>query len=457
MRDKNATFHIKEEDGNDNDDVLLEVKRMRNSLNALAMKNIMFESKGGYEEIVSMEIKNISDENSPPPLPVSEPPTPLPLPLPTAEPAFKRTYSGRHSRVDSTRAYSMKIDQEDVLKALIIEGSKQANAVSAENIDEKPKARVHFVEEDDAQKTLKNNPSRESDEVATINEMPWKKKHEFRIVTPFFKPKTRDQIEALDREHETPKSITENISLGFRPIERNRTKELDASIIRPVPLLTSKSYQELPRKYVETDFKKCDKLTKTKSNDDLLLDNIDGAHKFTESKTHRLMRMRSISNNALNQTSEQSVYENFEFQSQTSIDESIVRKARKPMPQPRTSFQDDKRTSSKRTSKTIVYVLDKSKDEFVLQDPDLMEEEYENVLIRNEVDQYRDSAYFNALLNSREDCESSFDFYRIVCQLQIVIHLRKCCHHEKFHKYVEVFFLSSLFLSMKLFQKAFYC
>ena len=76
------------------------------------------------------------------------------------------------------------------------------------------------------------------------------------------------------------------------------------------------------------------------------------------------------------------------------------------MPQPRTSFQDEKRKS-----KTITYVLDKSKDEFVLQDPELIEEEYENILIRNEVDQYRDSAYFSALLNSREDCKS-FDFYQ---------------------------------------------
>lgn len=479
MLEKNATFHIKEVmDGSD--DFLLEVKRMRNSLNALAMKNIMFEGKGDEE------VKNI--EILPPPLPVSAPPTPIvtneaptfiplskksikievapipikepptfiklsekpiliepstPLvtsepPLPIIEP-YIRPISSRQSRQDSNRTYSGKIEQEDVLKALILEGAKQASAViSPQNTAERPKPRVHFI--DESEKLLKN-PSRESDEVATINELPWQKKHEFRMVTPYFKAKTKNQIMALGSNEEPPKTVTENISLGFRPIERNRSKE-DSSIVRPVPLFTSKSYQELPR---NDDFRTFDMLTKTKSNDDLLLDNIDGARKFTESKTHKLLRMRSTSNNTLNRVSgDQSIYENFQFQSQTSIDENFVRKTRKPMPQPRTSFQDDKRTS-----KTITYVLDKSKDEFVLQDPELIEEEYESILIQNEVDQYRDSAYFSALLNSREDCES-FDFFHQALSLSAT---KRCncshlfCHRIKLSNFIHAFF----YLSLKLF------
>jgi hypothetical protein len=82
------------------------------------------------------------------------------------------------------------------------------------------------------------------------------------------------------------------------------------------------------------------------------------------------------------------------------------------MPQPRTSFQEDK---SKRTSKTIVYVLDKAKDEFVLENPELLEDEYENILIDNKIDQYRDSSLFSALLSSRDDCKSLFgSFSRLV-------------------------------------------
>lgn len=354
----------------DEDEVLLEVYRMRNSLNSVVTKKVL------YDE----EVRKLS----PPPLPTTKPPTP-----PTS-PYFKRTSSYRHSRQDSNRSYSRNIEKEDILKALIIEGSKNSNAeISPQNTISTEEKRVHFVNDQ-----LPSNVSRESDEVATINEMPWQKKHEYRVVTPYFKPKNK--IKTLnDRENVK----NENISLGFRPIEKNQSYEdIDSAIYKPVALFPSKSYQELQKISLEDDF------GRTKSNEDLLLDNIDGAHKFTESKTHKLMRFRSISNNTLNKiysTSDHSVYENYKFQSQSSIDENKIRKTKKPMPQPRSSFQFDV-ADNKRSSKTLVYVLDKQKDEFVLQ------EEYENVLINNDIDQYRDSALFNALLNSREDCKSSF-------------------------------------------------
>lgn len=398
MRDK--------DENTNNDEFLLEVNRMRNSLNALTVKNFMCESKGD-EEIVSMEVREVEEEN-PPPLPEGDPPI-----------VFKRTYSGRNIRQESNRAHSGIIDTEDVLKALVIESSKQSNAelnsqktksrvrfgdFEEIKVDEvQPKSRVRFAEEEpvkDQAKLLKN-PSRESDEVATINDMPWNKKYEYRAVTPFLKPK--NEIKALNTDD---LQRNNNVSLGFRPIERNRsTEDLDNSVVRPVPLFASKSYQELSKNDEIKSFRSFDSFTKTKSSDDLLLDNIDGARKFTESKTHKLMRIRSTSNNALNRTSE-SVYENYKFETQTSADESLIRVKKRPMPQPRTSFQEDVR-NSKRTSKTIVYVLDKEKDEFVLENPELLENEYENILTDNQIDKYSDSSLFSALLSSRDDCKSS--------------------------------------------------
>ena len=49
-----------------------------------------------------------------------------------------------------------------------------------------------------------------------------------------------------------------------------------------------------------------------------------------------------------------------------------------------------------------MYVLDKERDEFVLQPPEL-DDAYESVLINNNIDQYRDSNLFKYLVNSRED------------------------------------------------------
>lgn len=477
------------------DEFLVEVNRMRTSLNALSMKYIMFDAK--EEEVGGVK------EEVPPPLPVamppsfpqSDPPSALkecdeinlsaavpiakavtvpakiaddpikpadppsvlkksdeilpitreiaiepikpadlslmltveppksadPTPSVTTDqpPPFKRTLSNHNLRQDSNRTYSGLIEKEDVLKAIIIESSKQANAdvVSPTNSIEKTKSRVHFAEE--TTKLLKNS-SRESDEVANINDLPWQKKHEYRTVTPFFKQKNK--IKALSSEQvDTKVETTEAIT--FRPIERNRSiEDFEKSIVRPVPIFASKSYQELSKNDEDdSNFKKYESFEKTKSNEDLLLDNLDGARKFTESRTHKLVRMRSVSKESLNRTSDIGTYENINFQSQSSIDENLIRKTKKPMPQPRSSIQEDPR-ASKRTSKTIVYVLDKQKNEFVLENPELLEDAYESVLVNNEVDQFRDSKLFSALLNSREDCKS------LLNNLVDVDHAKWCLH-----------------------------
>ncbi|KAL7020453.1 hypothetical protein ACKWTF_011539 [Chironomus riparius] len=365
---------MQEKDGSSNDEVQFEINRMRNSLNALTLKNFMFDVKNeSEEEIIRMEVKEIevTEELAKPPL---------------------RQASSKH-RQESNRTYSGLINQDDILKALM-ESQEEIN--DAEN-SVKQKQKVKFAEEDEIDgrpKALKDS-SRESDEVAIINELPWQKKHRgHKTVTPYFKPKNK--IKALSNENvsEVPKPIE------FQPIERNRSSEnIPKQLVRPVPILfSSKSYQELPTKFEPFDN------FRTKSSDDLLLDDIDGIRKITESKTHKLLRMRSCSNNSLDRSSDQIIYENFNYEVPLSADQVMMRTKKKPLPQPRLSA--DVNELKKRTSKTVVYVLDKQKDEFVLQ-PSEIDDAYENVLVQNNVDAYHDSDFFNSLLSSRDDLVTS--------------------------------------------------
>lgn len=302
---------------------------------------------------------------------------------PPKEVSYRRSLS-KH-RQETTRTQSKSIDPSDVIIALTL---------SQENINEnKPKAtRVHFAEA----KLMVKEPSRDSDEVAKINnesEMPWQKKHHYRTVTPFFKP-----------QNKTKAISSENIAvdLSFRPIETSRsTEDITKAVLKPVPVFASKSYQELPRSY---EFKPFDEF-QTKSSDDLLMDNIDGVRK-PESKRHKLLRIRSTSNNSLNRYSDQLVYENFHYEFPEIPMSADNVKMRKKAPQPLPRSSDD---LSKRHSKTVVYVLDKERDEFVLESPlkvteqNLFDEVYEDVLLRNNVTRDSDSTMFYSLVDSRDD------------------------------------------------------
>lgn len=346
------------------DEFQLEINRMRNSLNALTLKNFMFDGTArhsGEDEDVVVEEKE--------------------LVKPPIEAQFKRSLS-KH-RQDSNRTRSKKIDPNDILAAL---------TASQEKVnEEKPKV-VHFAEEPKAKSRLFfHEPSRDSDEVAKINnELPWQKKHEYRTVTPFLKPPNKSK---------TRSSENIPVNVAFRPIETSRSTE-DVNIVKPVPIFASKSHQELSTR--SREFKPLHEY-QTRSSDDLLLDNIDGLRK-PESKRHMLMRIRSTSNNSLNRLSDQLVYQNFQYdipEAPTSTDN--VRRKKAPQPLPRIV---DENSVSKRDSKTIVYVLDKKRDEFILEtDDDKDDKDYDEVLLHNNVDQYSDLTLFDSLLDSREDCK----------------------------------------------------
>lgn len=351
------------------DEFQLEVNRMRNSLNALTLKNFMFDKSAKHDdEDDFVEQKELT-----------KPPVEVP---------FRRSLS-KH-RQDANRTHSKKIDPSDIVAAL---------TVSQEKInDEKPKtSRVQFAEEPKPKKQLLfKDASRDSDEVANINsELPWQKKYEYRTVTPFFK--SQDKIKAVSSE-DIP------VVVAFRPIETSRsTEDINKAILKPVAIFASKSYQELP---TSKEFRSFDHF-QTKSSDDLLLDNIDGIRK-PESKRHKLLRNRSTSNTSLNRLSDQLVYENFYYDiPEVPMSADNVLRRKPPQPLPRVV---DENTDNKRHSKTLVYVLDKQLDEFILESTKDEDEVYEEVLLRNNVDRNSDSSLFNSLIDSRDDCKLRFEF-----------------------------------------------
>lgn len=140
------------------DEFQVELNRMRDSLNALTLKNFMFD--GAARSDADDESEN-----------------------PKIEPIAD--------------VFFTVIDTDDIIAAL---SDKQEN--SKENI----KSHVHFCDELFPVKAHHQllEPSRNSDEVATINnELPWHKKHQYRTVTPFLKSPQKKKHEEAFRPIET--------------------------------------------------------------------------------------------------------------------------------------------------------------------------------------------------------------------------------------------------------------
>lgn len=404
--------------GHNQDEEQVEAMRIRNSLSALTMKNFMLDgvlmASDEYEviEVAQNPVPAVKDEKNVVTVEKSEQKLESEIELPNHHPAvlainkpsktvttktdskppkttsfdelppseipFKRSLS-KH-RIDSSRLESKKIDPSDILAALALTQGEETSKIARG---------VRFAKESEPSASkLAKEPSRDSNEVASINnELPWHKKHEYRTVTPFFKAKNKTK--ALSNE---------NVSklVAFRPIETSlSTEDVQKEIVKPVPVFASSiSYQELPTRKHDTfdEFR-------TKSIDDLLLDNIDGCRK-PESKRHRLLRMRSTSSTSLNRLSDQLVYENFNYDvNNPPASSAQLRNKRLPLPLPRASNEN------LRQSKTIVYVLDKYRDEFVLEGAINDERNYEDVLLRNNVDRHSDSTLFSSLVDSNLNCK----------------------------------------------------
>lgn len=402
---------------------------MRNSLNALTLKHFMFESgsreaflEGHQSEPVAVKIVESGDVTGKFPIAdIARPKTKdqdtvddemikkaqfQSTPNVTEKTTFEEEFSferrsSKH-RKDPNRTKSGQVDPDVIVAVLSEKQSKLNEPKKVDFITAKPfKASMKtpnsvFFDEMPSYKpkVLFKELSRDSDEVAGFHdELPWQKKHHYRAVTPFFKKANR----ATSHDNLSTNPIV------FRPIESSRsTEDINKTIVKPVPVLASKSYQEIP---VARSFKPFNHF-QTKSSDDLLFDNIDGTRK-PESKRHKLMRIRSTSSNTLNRLSDQLVYENFHYVIPEGASTSNENFMRKKTPRPLPRIVDEQ---VKRNSKTIVYVLDKERDEFVLEDTATIENAYD-VVVQNQLGQNSDYT-FDSLLDSRDDCECDFQTLR---------------------------------------------
>lgn len=354
------------------DEFQQELTKMRNSLNAITLRNFIF------EETDHPTKPNIIDRGSNDFSQFKEI-----QPLEGVDTPKRRSLSSKH-RQDARRSMSNQISPDDVIKALSA-SQEIATDVNSENL---PKA--HF----DGQVKVKFllEPSRESDEVAQINEigLPWEKKKEFRAVTtPFFQPSKKS-------------TCADNQAEDFRPIKSTRsTEDVQLEVLKPIPIFASKSFQDLQDKQFEDT-----ELYVSRSIDDLLLDDIDGMKKHQQSKKSKLLKHRSTSNNSLNRSSwsheEGSIYENFHYEP-VHNDEEDAQLRKKPFPLPRASSQDNLVRNS--ITKRLTYVLDHKLDEFVLDKEEIVKTEgnfdemFEDVLLRNEITADSDSVLFNSLLS----------------------------------------------------------
>lgn len=177
---------------------------------------------------------------------------------------------------------------------------------------------------------------------------------------------------ALDEKLHKPERIVkfqppaeESVSeLEFKPIQTSRSIEnLSTILVRPIPRYPpelSKSTQDLSKSN-DSEFI-FHPLSISKSSDDILLPDIDGIRKIAASK-HRKYKHKS--EEKIDQL-EEDLYANLPIGSFSKQSIKPVQGHRKPHPLPRLN-------EGQRTSKTIVYVLDKEKDQFVLEDPTIEE------------------------------------------------------------------------------------
>lgn len=184
-----------------------------------------------------------------------------------------------------------------------------------------------------------------------------------------------DQAASEEKSNKGEKNVTfqppvaETVpELEFKPIATSRsTENLATALVKPIPLYPqtmSKSTQDLSKSNdSEFVFRP---LVISKSSDDILLPDIDGIRKISTSKYKKYNRAKS--DERLNQLDED-LYANLPIGSFAKQSIKPVDGHRKPHPLPRSNEGQP----GQRTSKTIVYVLDKEKDHFVLEDPTIDE------------------------------------------------------------------------------------
>ncbi|XP_058821256.1 cytospin-A-like isoform X2 [Topomyia yanbarensis] len=243
-----------------------------------------------------------------------------------------------------------------------------------------PKMSVRFIEDD---KNMHIGPilaesNRCSYEIEKINSLPWQKRQEFRNVTPgLISTPTQDVTSSPSSSTDSP--VNSSPDPNFRPIAISRSNEnlthQNIRLVRPIPLFASASVQDLRPNCSEKQGS-LDSMFYSKSSDDLILPDIDGMTKTTnlaKFKKYRCNRSSStsLSNLSTKDDESESLYANMSFSHKPiSHEKNQNATNKKPKPLPRTdSIYELEETTVKTTKpKTLVYVIDKLTNEFVLTD-----------------------------------------------------------------------------------------
>lgn len=150
----------------------------------------------------------------------------------------------------------------------------------------------------------------------------------------------------------------------FKPIQLlHSTENLAIAVIKPIPRYPSmsKSTQDLSTYKTESEFG-FDPLTVSRSSDDLLMPDVDGLRRSMRSNRRWKMRSFDSMSSIDDDQEETKVYTNMSVMNteQKSNDRPVlVAATRKPLPVPRSTDRD---------SIKLVYVFDKTSEEFIQED-----------------------------------------------------------------------------------------
>ncbi|XP_065089782.1 cytospin-A-like isoform X2 [Ochlerotatus camptorhynchus] len=245
-----------------------------------------------------------------------------------------------------------------------------------------PKMSVHFLDDDDLTEQIDpilKDGNRYSYEIEEINNPT--RNHKFREVTPALIGEQMHNFSSSNSSSETVETLEDDSPEPiFRPIAISRSNENltqhSFRLVRPVPLFASKSIQDLRTDRYDKQGA-LDPLFHSKSSDDLLLPDIDGMTKTTNLSKFKKFRYNrssstSLSNLSLKEDDSESIYANLSEFSHTTPEKLANTASKKPKPLPRMNSIDELNIASDDNkaskTKTLVYVIDKTTNEFILAD-----------------------------------------------------------------------------------------
>ncbi|XP_055604681.1 uncharacterized protein LOC129752916 [Uranotaenia lowii] len=261
---------------------------------------------------------------------------------------------------------------DDRLDDYIPQQEQKGEGIPPLPVSKPPKMTVRFLDQENVDEDT-NSGLREADrcsyEIEKINALPWQKEQTVRKVTPAFSDKWNQTVinseESYDEDSDSKNGVSPDPI--FRPIVVSRSNENLSlhgfEVVKPVPL-KSKSIQDLRTVSFEKQ-NSLDSLFQSKSTDDLILPDIDGMSRTTnlsKFKKYRYNRSGSTSlSNICLKDDQESIYANIEFKPGKADNlKQLSNTSKKPLPLPRTDSEN------RGSTKTLVYVIDKSTNEFVL-------------------------------------------------------------------------------------------